>query len=160
MLHCPIGQLLIEKFGLTPQQLDEALAIQQRDGGFLGQILVQQGFITEETLCHALSSQLGIEVMLPLEEQAIDPSLVRKIPIGFTRKNRIVPVRMDDGVVTVAMENPFNTQSLDDLSVLIERPVHRVLSTASEILRAVNRMFDQSVDTAEQMIQDMAGSHR
>ncbi|MBW2146179.1 MAG: type II secretion system ATPase GspE [Deltaproteobacteria bacterium] len=155
MIYRPIGEILTEKFGLTPQQLDEGLAIQERSGGLIGQVLLQQGFITEETLCHALSHQLGIPVMLPLEEQAIDPSLVRKIPIGFTRKNRIVPVCFDDGFVIVAIENPFNTQSLDDLSVLMERPVRRVLSTGSEILRAINRMFDQSVDTAEQMIQNM-----
>ncbi len=155
MPYSSIGQIFIEKSGLTPQQLEEGLAIQKRNGGFIGQILVQQGFITEDTLCHALSHQLGIPVMLPLEEQAIDPSLGRKIPIGFTRKNRMVPVRIDDGVVIVATENPFNIQSLDDLSVLMERPVRRVLSTGSEILRAINRMFDQSADTAEQMIHDL-----
>lgn len=52
-----LGEMLLENGEVTRQQLDEALAIQKKDGGLLGIILVNLGFINEQSLVKYLAIQ-------------------------------------------------------------------------------------------------------
>ena len=52
-----LGEMLLENGEITHQQLDEALEIQKKDGGLLGIILVNLGFINEQSLVKYLAIQ-------------------------------------------------------------------------------------------------------
>ena len=59
-----IGDLLVEAGAITPEQLQEALAKQKEEGGMLGNIIMELGFISRELLITVLTTQMGI-VSLP-----------------------------------------------------------------------------------------------
>jgi hypothetical protein len=57
----PLGTLLVEKGFISDVQLKQALALQSNDGGFLGEILVQRGWLAASDLVLALAAQLGLD---------------------------------------------------------------------------------------------------
>src|SRR5438105_1098613 len=57
----PLGTLLTDKGFITEVQLKQALAIQRDTGGFLGEILVEQGWLAAADLVLALAAQLGLD---------------------------------------------------------------------------------------------------
>ena len=76
-----IGELLLREQKITAKQLDEALVEQKRQGGQskIGNLLIQKGFIDEETLLHFLSKQFGLP-MIDLSRIEFDPALVEHYP--------------------------------------------------------------------------------
>jgi hypothetical protein len=75
----PLGTLLVEKGMVSDVQLKQALAEQNESGGFLGEILVDKGWLTAADLVFALAAQLGLEFDVkraagPAGEAAILPS--------------------------------------------------------------------------------------
>jgi hypothetical protein len=57
----PLGALLVERGFVTDVQLKQGLALQNDDGGFLGEILVEQGWLSAADLVLALAAQLGLD---------------------------------------------------------------------------------------------------
>ena len=63
---------------------------------------------------------MGISYIRDLKKEDLDSSLVSKVPIAFSKKFRIVPLRMEDGVLTVAALDPLTHEPLDDLRVFFK----------------------------------------
>src|SRR6185503_9382921 len=59
----PIGRILKDMEILSESQLQEALSLQRREGGVLGQILVRLGFVAQEEVLLALAAQIGMTVL-------------------------------------------------------------------------------------------------
>ena len=69
-------------------------------GKSIGTLLAQRGWMTEEELLAALAEKLQVPLLRDLESEGVDPTLVSKVPITFTRKHKIVPLRIEDGLLT------------------------------------------------------------
>ena len=54
-----IGDILVQRRVITPEQLDKALKAQKQSGGLLGEAIVKLGFATEEAIAIAISSRSG-----------------------------------------------------------------------------------------------------
>jgi type II secretory ATPase GspE/PulE/Tfp pilus assembly ATPase PilB-like protein len=59
----PLGQILKEMELISEAQIQEALALQRKQGGVLGQILVRLGYVAQEEVLLALAAQIGMEVI-------------------------------------------------------------------------------------------------
>ena len=55
-----LGEMLVENGVITQEQLDKALEVQQSEGGLIGIILVSQGIISERKLVEYLAMQAKI----------------------------------------------------------------------------------------------------
>jgi hypothetical protein len=60
--HPSLGRLLVERELLTDVELEQALALQREHGGFLGEILVEHGWLSTVDLVLAIAAQLGLDV--------------------------------------------------------------------------------------------------
>jgi len=97
-----LGQLLKEMELISEGQIQEALQIQKERGGALGQILVDLGFVSEDEMLFALGAQAGMDVV-NLDDAEIPSDVINKVPPSIANIYRIVPVSLDDGILTVAM---------------------------------------------------------
>ncbi|MCP4668408.1 MAG: type II secretion system ATPase GspE [Deltaproteobacteria bacterium] len=78
------------------------------------------------------------------------------IPIHYFKRMGLVPLFVRDDVLTVAVNDPHNFQSADDLARMVGcKSAELVLSPLDEITSAINVLFDQSSDEAERMVQDL-----
>ncbi len=88
-----IGELLLREKKISSRQLEEALEEQKRQGGTpkFGAVLVQKGFIDEETLTLFLAKHFGLP-QIDLRGIEFDPSLGEIIPAAIARKYEILPI--------------------------------------------------------------------
>jgi type IV pilus assembly protein PilB len=106
--------MLIAKGIISDEQLEEALREQQVTAERLGTILVTRGYVDEVDLVRTLAEHFGLE-FIDLEERPIDPSAVQLVKESFARYHQLLPIGYEDDRLLVAMVNPTNVFSLDDL---------------------------------------------
>ncbi len=151
-----LGDVLVQQGWVTPEALEGGLAAQAENGERLGQILVQQKKITERELLDALALQLQLEVMEGIDDKELRFDLVEQLPIQYLKKHLIFPFQSEDGSLRMAVNDPLDLEVLDDLRILYGMDeIKPVLVPAKEIISAINRTYGQANDTAEQIIQDL-----
>ncbi len=151
-----LGDVLVEQGWLSPEALEEGLDAQAENGERLGQVLVQQKKITEQELLNALALQLDLEVMESIDDKELRFDLVEQLPIQYLKKHEIFPFQSEDGTLRIAVNDPLDLEALDDLRILFgQNEIRPVLVPAREILSAINRTYGQANDTAEQIMQDL-----
>ena len=151
-----LGDVLVEQGWLSPEALEEGLDAQAENGERLGQVLVQQKKITEQELLNALALQLDLEVMESIDDKELRFDLVEQLPIQYLKKHEIFPFQSEDGTLRIAVNDPLDLEVLDDLRILFgQNEIRPVLVPAREILSAINRTYGQANDTTEQIMQDL-----
>ncbi|MDO8489100.1 MAG: GspE/PulE family protein, partial [Candidatus Omnitrophota bacterium] len=146
-----IGQLLISKGIITSEQLEEGLCEQEKTCHFICTILVRLGFTTQEKVLTALSEQLNIPY-LNLKDRDIDPLVIKKVPAKFASYYKIIPVEIDNNVLVIAMIDPLDVRTLDDIRLLLGMEVRGVLSSETEIQEAIRKYYGVGADTLEKII--------
>ncbi len=148
----PLGTLLIEKGIITPEQLDVALKRQEEKGGLLGAILLQLGFVDEETVfLPIIAGQLGID-FIRLKDLIIPPEVIQIIPAKFASHYKIMPVRRAGDTLIVATTKPLDVQIFDELGLVVFSKLNLVLSSEKDILEAIRRYYGVGAETIEQMM--------
>ncbi|HEX9758003.1 MAG TPA: type II secretion system ATPase GspE [Nitrospiria bacterium] len=157
MRRKPIGEILREKFFLTPEQLEEGLKIQKEKGGRIGEILVRLKFVKMDQVLESLAVQMSIPFLPEIHISDIDPALAVRIPLGFAKKNGLLPLKSEGGKVWVATSNPLNVTTLDDIRLLLQSPIQVAVAPGKTILDRINEVYDRPSDTAEQVVEDLSG---
>ncbi len=147
--------ILCNTTSLTSEQLAKAKEVSAENGMRLEESLLQQRAITEEELLQAQSQHLGLPYWKELPEGEFDTALMTKVPLAFARQHKLIPIRIRDGNVLVAISNARDLQPLDDVSVLLNAPVDPVLSPEREIIGTLNRLYDTGQQTAAEVIEDL-----
>ncbi len=146
-----LDQMLLARDLISAEQLDSVLK-DKKNGGLIGATLVKMGFIEENELVPVLSEQLGIE-HISLTDIKIEPDLIKKTPARFACYYRFVPVRMEKDALIVALSDPLDTRTLDDLRLLLGCEVSSILAGKKDILDAINRNYGTGAETVEKMIE-------
>lgn len=155
-----LGRILREKFSVPDAKLEEALAYQQEKGGRLGEVLLHLRLLKEEQLLEALAQQFHMAWLPQLDTTTIDAALIKKVPIAFCRRYRVLPLRQEDGMILAASTDPLETVALDDLRLLLAKPIKPILTTGVALLACLNRVYDEvaSPAGAEEVMEDIAAS--
>jgi len=146
-----LGEMLVEKKYITMEQLGMALAEHKKTGDFIGITLMKLGFITEDVLMPVLAEQLNIEYV-HIKELKIDPSVIEEVPAKFASHYKLIPIRKDVDVLVIAVANPLDIHTLDDLKLLLSCDVKPVLASESDILEAIRTYYGVGADTIEKMM--------
>lgn len=146
-----MGEMLVKKKLITPQQLETALKEQRRSGEVLGMILVKMGFLKEEQLLKVLSEQLNIPYV-SLKDAVIDPSVIKKVPAKFAWHYNIIPIKFiaDPNTLTIATCDPL--RALDDVKVFLKCEVNPVLASRDEIVEMIRKYYGVGAETLEGII--------
>ena len=113
-----LGERLIQKNLISRQGLDRALREHERTGRFLGATVVNLGLIKEEELCPVLSEHLKIPYV-KIKELIIAPSVLEKVSAKYACHYKIIPVKFDKADLTIAVTDPLDIKTLDDLRLFL-----------------------------------------
>ncbi len=155
----PIGAMLIEEGAVTQDQLDIALAEQQRarDGRRIGEILVSLRYISETNLLQTLARQLECD-LVDLNAAPPNEAALAIVPSEFAMRHHLVPLSQNENVLTVAMADPLDILAADDLRLLTGLDVRPVLAAAADIRRVCEQSYMsriiQDVQEAERAVED------
>ncbi len=140
-----IGEILLKHTSLTNEQLDEALAAKDKEGGRLGDILLAKKFVLPHEMMRALCVQMGLRYEEDLKPIEIDPALVNNIPINYAKQRGILPLVKGEESVTVAVGDPFNLEGLEDMRVFFEAvDIRPVISSPMRIQDAINKVYERN----------------
>jgi type IV pilus assembly protein PilB len=135
-----LGELLRDLGLVSQEQVAQALAQQKAEGKQLGAILIEKGALTETALINVLSKYLGVSKLTP-SSQLIDKSLLQGLSEGFLRKNMVLPVSKQNGILTLLMANPFNDPLLRELEKVFGCPIEPAVAAAAEIQNGITQCF-------------------
>ena len=137
-----LGSLLLRQGLITQAQLDAGLASQARHKGRLGTNLVELKHLTLTRLAHALAEQRGGTLATKEElDQATANVLVSK---RVAKLHLMVPIRVENRVLVVAMANAWDTEAVDALERELRTRVQAKLAPELVVLRYLDRMYDVS----------------
>ncbi len=131
-----LGQILLEQGLLTEEQLNRALDEHRNTPKSLGRVLIDLGYIKERDLVRSLAEQVGLE-FVDLSDYRIDAGIATMIPEPICRRYRALAIGERDGKLLVAMSDPANVYALDDIRTITGREVQPVVATATDVEQAI-----------------------
>jgi general secretion pathway protein E len=150
-----LGEILRARVGFEEEKITEALEHQAERGGRIGEILVGMNAVESKDVVAALGAQLDLQVVEEIDVSAVDTELSRLIPINFAKQQLVLPLGQIGDEVVVAMADPLNTFAIDDVRMLLERPIRPVIAESQTILDGINRLYDRSAGETEALIDDL-----
>ena len=138
-----IGDLLVEAGAITSEQLQEALAKQKEEGGMLGNIIMELGFISRELLITVLTTQMGIDYC-EIRTVQIDESVLNLVPKELVQKYKAMPVGFAEdnaNVLQVAMADPMDLMAVDDISIASGLQVEPLLSFEDDLDNVIGKNY-------------------
>ena len=152
-----LGELLIEQGLITQEQLAGTLG-DKGSSQRLGEALLQKGFITDQQLAEVLENQLGIP-HVNLIQYPFDTSLFSLISKETAKRNLIVPLKKEGNKLFVAMVNPMDFITMDDLRLSTGFQIEAGIATKEDILRTINKYY-QDDDGFQELFDDLSPSER
>ncbi len=149
-----LGTQLLDAGLISADQLDLALREQGRLGTFLGETLVNLGFVSQEHLSSFLAQSTHSKV-LGEEEWDPDPAAVRLVPYELARRFRALPLHQKDDILTVAVVDTYNVVAIDALERATGLHVEVVAASPQKIVDAIDRQYargGQINDTVDQLL--------
>lgn len=142
MKAIPIGQLLVDEKIISSEQLGLALEEQKKSRKRIGEVIVELGFASERDILRTLAQRLSVEyVDSPLFVVELD--VVKLVPETLSRRYNVLPMYLRSGTLTIATNDPLDFACLEDVSMITGLEIRTVLSPASEIDRAINRVYSK-----------------
>ena len=136
-----LGEILIEDGVLTPQSLEEALTHQKKEGGLIGQILIRLGYVSEEQVIAAVGKQLKIPYV-PLSCYSVNGDTALQLGEDFCRRHLVLPFDQDGKYIFIAMGDPLNELAVVEIQKKFNLKPQIFISTPTEILNRVELLFN------------------
>ncbi|HAZ10676.1 MAG: hypothetical protein A2047_04280 [Omnitrophica bacterium GWA2_41_15] len=134
-------QALVDNKLVTQKNLECAKDLQAKDGGSIGRILIKEGMVSEKDMMSVMSKELNMPA-INLSKYKSDKDCVKLIPEAMARQHRVIAICRFSNTLIVAMADPLNIFVIDDLKVFTKFNVEPVLSTETDILDAIDRLYD------------------
>ena len=138
-----LGEILVERGFVTPDQLREALRAQYQEGKRLGEILLEMGAVTADELNWALSELLGIPYV-EFREEMVDLDLARTLPEEVLRRHEAFPVLRVGDELTVILSDPTNQQAVVELEAIASVRVSIAIASRETVRQLLDRAFPPS----------------
>jgi len=146
-----IGEVLIDQGLITEDQLRQGLEEQKKSKLQLGKCLVGLGFMSEAKLVDVLSAQLDVQHVV-LENFNFNKALVGLIPEEMAKRYRVIPLFENSGVLTVAMADPTNLRTIDHLKFKTGKEIEPVIASERSILSAIEKNYGSGMEQMTELL--------
>jgi len=135
-----LGEMLVDQGYISETQLSKALESQKTLGKKLGRVLIELGYLDENKLLDVLAAQLDFQ-HVRLDNFNFDNSIIKHIPEEMARAYKCIPLYVHQKVITVAIADPTNLRTIDHLKFKTGLKVEPVIATEHEIVSAIERTY-------------------
>jgi general secretion pathway protein E len=147
----PLGEMLRDRGLLSDDDLQNALALQRERRDKLGRILIDLGYIAEREVVRVLSEQL--KTPLYTGEYPAVPIEPAKLPYRFLRASRVLPVHVEEGVLSIVAADPLDTDTLTALQVRTGHSIRLFMAAESEIQSELEKLYGGDEASAQESIE-------
>ena len=143
-----IADVLIEDGLLLPNQLEEAVGIQQKEGGRLLKILTDRHFVTDQDMTVSMGRCLNTP-LINLSKLRVPQEIMSLVPRDMAKANKLIPIARLNGKLFVAMVDPTNVLAVDDVKRRVQLEIVPMIATE----KAVSDTLAGGVHNASNMSQ-------
>ena len=145
----PVERILLRHKKISEKVLQEVKTNNLHSHNFLGKTLADHGYIHTQTLMETLSTELRLPYVkksqfpksgLPVEGLSISDT--------FLREKVILPLQLKDDTLVVAVFDPFDQYTIEDLKVSLGKNIRVVLSSEQDILESIEALYGEGVSSA------------
>ena len=147
-----ILELLIRLGLLTPQAAKE-VKDKIPPGEDILSFLVKGGYLDEEKFLQLLHRNFGIKVVKELSLEDVDKELLNKVPLEVIQNYKVIPFRLENGILQVLTTNPFNSQALNSIKFLLKADKVQPVVVPTALMET---LLNDLVNLADTVVQELA----
>src|SRR5262245_48167650 len=117
----------------------------------LHDIIIEKGYVKEYVVLETLAELFGLE-LVDLSQKHVDPDTLAVMPTKLVHRKNLMPIERHNGALIVAMGDPFDVYSLDELSTLTGLQIYPVLASPREIARLIKHHYGVGGDTVAALV--------
>jgi len=140
-----IGDLLVQNGVITEPQLMEALERQKSTRQKLGKTLLQMGYVEEQKFLEFLSQQLNIP-LVDLAQYSFDPQDVKRLSETHARRFRAIVLKEQPGHFLIGMPDPLDIFAYDELQRLLPKPIEQAVVSEGQLLQTLDLVYRRTSD--------------
>ncbi len=143
-----ILEILFDVGLITQEQVAKAREAAQSNGHSVVELLVEQGAVTQLDITKALANQYAMEFVNVMEHKIPD-EVLKLVPRDIAKRYSLVPLRKDNGTLTVAISDPMDMDAVDSLRYLLKNMVQHVepvVALRSDIETALTKYYGTADD--------------
>ncbi|MDD5449495.1 MAG: ATPase, T2SS/T4P/T4SS family [Candidatus Omnitrophica bacterium] len=148
-----LGEILLKENLISEEQLREALSIQKVNKNRLGDILVEKGYISDKALGEIMAREFHIE-FVDLQKEKIDETAAKLISFELLKKHRVFPLRVEEGYLLLAVSDPLDLSSVQEISHYSSYSIKLVIATPKQIDDFIKR-YSGTMRHMADIIQDI-----
>jgi len=138
-------------------ELNQIVELAKKENSPVSTVLIKKGVIEENELLGLLAQRFRV-TPISLPDCMLDPEVVRIVPQEIATSHHMVPIARIEDTVTIAVSNPFDVVTLDQLRNQTGCELRLVLSLEDSIERALNKVYNPGAAELEAVMGEM-GDH-
>ncbi|MGC8862148.1 MAG: GspE/PulE family protein [Armatimonadota bacterium] len=151
-----LGDILVTAGVLTEKQLEWALDQQKSNYKRLGEILLDEGLVSDDDVAEARALQMEMP-FVDLEDLTIPEPVMSLVPETIARTYNVVPVAATGDRLAIATTNPMDVEAIDAVQRISKRRVEPLLASQSKLQKTLDRVYGTPSDDIEASIEQAIG---
>ena len=135
-----IGDILCKEGYISSTHLQDALNYQKKNKGRLGSILINLGYIEEQTIVNVLSRLLNFPAQ-SIKKITPEPRLLKLVPYEMAKKYMAFPIKLTKDAIEVTMAEPTDTSAVADFQIEVGRNLEVSISSEKDIVEAYKKYY-------------------
>jgi type IV pilus assembly protein PilB len=150
-----LGQILVDLGFISDDQLEMLVEEQsQNPGQLIGRVAQDMGLISDSDLIQGLSEQFGMP-HVDIEGVTPPPNARATVSDSMAQLYRVVPLQLNENVLTLATCDPQNLSMQDELRRFLGYDIRLVIATENQILKAIDKFFNAESESIEKIIDEL-----
>jgi type IV pilus assembly protein PilB len=150
-----IGEVVVDLGFASREKVEEAVAVARAQGRPTGQVLVEQGVLRQDQLARVVAERFGLDYV-DLAVYELDMGAVNLISSDAAKRYQAVPVGFtDDGTLLLAMADPTNVLTIDDVAMMTGRRIRAAAASVEDLNLLLTRLARMD-DSIEDIVDDSA----
>jgi type IV pilus assembly protein PilB len=141
-----LGEILVDEGLISDEQLDNALVAQKGKNKKLGKVLIELGYITDIQVAESLTKQLSLQ-MVDCNDYTPTEETLALIPKETAERKLVFPLELKGKNLMIAMANPLDWETIEDLSFITGLKLSVAISSENNILGAIEEYYGAVDDT-------------
>jgi type IV pilus assembly protein PilB len=141
---------------ITEPQLDLAIREQKRNGGFLGEVLVGLGFVTEVDITNCLAVENDVDVV-SIRDMEMPAEVISLVSYDTARTHKVIPLSLSNGVLKVVFADVLNVVAQDAVERETNLTIEVVAAPEAHVLEAIERNYARTSSINETIEQVLSG---
>jgi len=146
--------LFVDQNVLQKAQADDVLTEAQQNGKTIVQAMVDGGFMDEAGFYRTMAEGIGAE-FIDLNDREIGPEVVKILPAGLARLHRALPVELVDGTLRVALADPLEPSTAEDLRFALGRDIEVVVAPVEQIEDRIKIFYGSDTSSMEEVLKQL-----